>query len=848
MIKKSLLLASCALMAAGVSAETLTPAQALDRLNNDTSVRKVRSGRGAPALVHTQMATDGTPSVYLFNEAGDNGYLAVSADDLAMPLLGYADSGSIDADNLPPQLEYWLGEYSRQIEYARAKGATAADMAKAPEIPADWTPITPQVTAMWNQTEPYNEMCPEYMNRRCVTGCVATAIAQVMHYWKSPVKGTGRVNFYSNQQIGQLSMDFSEREFDWSNMLDQYVAGNYSQANADAVAYLMKACGYMTHMSYGTGVSGAVTPLMGPALVEHFGYDRGINIQARTSFSATEWNKMVYENLRDVGPIIYSANSPEGGHCFVLDGYDTSGYFHFNWGWGGMCNGYYTLNALNPVMQGTGGYYGGYNFSQEAIFGIQPSKGGSQELQAPTLTAEGYLEVTNARNVLQFRLTNGDPVMWGNNSFSTIQAVFGMCVEPASGQAMDPMYVDCTSVPMIELTPGSWLNAIGFVPLGRVPSNLADGKYKVTLLVREVLDPTSWRHVNLPYGNHDYVYVTKEGNNYTVEQEALNFLTIPEAEIVTDLYFNNACRIRMHVVNDTDYELTQAINPRLLDAGTPAYTCDSRRITLAPHSSEDMEFTFLFSRQQDAPTPTVKNPLELEFDILNYETGDTYGNYGFVEMKRNASSVKLRMSNFAVNGYVEEGMSEHHGYVYGIDNFSSISVSGSLSVEGGMIASPIVIEVTELEEASNATKRLVFEDQLPDTYFVSTGNPQSFAYSFSIDNPSFSSVYKVECFSISGNSRTSLGVLRLAASSGVGTDIAEAEGLSLEVVGDQLVAAGARGVVSLAVYAADGSAAASAAADGAQECSISLDGLAGGVYIAVATDRSGNTRTVKFIR
>lgn len=385
-------------------AAPLTPDEALSRIGG--------SGFKAPGmnqarLLHTVRTETGSPAVYVFDRGEGSGYMILGADDTAYPVLGYADSGSLDVESLPPALSWWLGEYARQIQYASEHGVTAP-LSSRLRVAEDRDAIEPMIKTHWDQGTPYNNQCPQEGTKRTYTGCVATSMAQVMNYWKYPERGTGSISYDAATIQKRLSMDFSKQPFDWANMADSYNPGQYTVEQANAVSYLMKACGYSVKMDYGADSSGALAMLIRNALVKYFKYDGNALYTLRMYYSASDWEKLIYDNLKNVGPILYGGDSMlGGGHSFVCDGYDGNGYFHFNWGWAGMSNGYYTLNALNPQALGAGGGTGGgYNFTQDAVLGIQPPTGDPVVNTPPTLTSMGALTSQISDGVLTFALAD----------------------------------------------------------------------------------------------------------------------------------------------------------------------------------------------------------------------------------------------------------------------------------------------------------------------------------------------------------------------------------------------------------------------------------------------------------
>ena len=360
-----------ALHAAPISAEA-----ALARITSGEEISFL-SNVSNPQLVETILDEDGAPALYVYTYSGDKGFMLLPADDAVAPVVGYSPENKYATDPMATNINAWIGGYASQIRYIRGsefrdKKWKAPASTRATERKA----IEPLMKTKWNQTSPFNKQCPMVNGYRSVTGCVATAMAQVMKYWEYPPVGFGSITYSPNEVEKDLSMNFAETEFDWAHMLDTYKSGKYSTQEADAVATLMKACGYGVRMGYTNVESGAYSRDIPTALTTYFGYDKGITRKDRDSYSSQDaWDDLVYNNLANVGPVIYDGASNNGAHCFVCDGYDGNGYFHINWGWGGLSDGYFLLNELTPSQIGTGGHYGGYNMKQDVILGIMPPVG-----------------------------------------------------------------------------------------------------------------------------------------------------------------------------------------------------------------------------------------------------------------------------------------------------------------------------------------------------------------------------------------------------------------------------------------------------------------------------------------
>lgn len=380
-----LLVMGCAFSFAtgNLEAKKISPQEALQRISaSQETPKRLKSGVSRLVLGHTVM-TESTDeeAVYVFNRYNSKGYLVVSADDEFPAVLGYSDSGSFDSETMPPALKWWLSEYAREIESFRS---VEGDMSLQTESASSMekTPIEPLIKSQWNQDAPYNNLCPPVKNGAAelsATGCVATAMAQIMYYHKWPETGKGSYSYeytMTDKTKNNLSLDFSQVRFDWGNMLDRYDEGSYNDEQAKAVAELMYACGVSVEASYAKSTS-ANTVKDVVALCEYFGYSKEMRYLYREyTRSSIEWENVIYESLSKKSPVIYSGASDAGGHSFICDGYSGDGYYHFNWGWAGSSDGYFLLHLLNPSDQGIGGSGAGYNDRQLIIYNIHPAKEG----------------------------------------------------------------------------------------------------------------------------------------------------------------------------------------------------------------------------------------------------------------------------------------------------------------------------------------------------------------------------------------------------------------------------------------------------------------------------------------
>lgn len=338
------------------------------------------------AKAKSRTATTASPSdaYYVFNnDAG--GFVIIAGDDAVTPVLGYTSTGSFDAENLPDGLKDLLKSYERQI-------AALGDnyVANQTATRAAFTGEKLLKTAEWNQMAPFNKYTPN----NYVTGCVATAGAIVMKHHGYPAKGTGSHSYTLNGKT--LSANF-EHTYDWASMPAKYDGTN--DADFDGVARLMADLGVAVEMNYAKDGSGSYIGDLVTALQKYYGYSKLSHLMAIEDVGAEAWNGRLREEIDANRPVLYAASDPaRGGHAFVIDGYKDES-FSVNWGWGGYCDGFYQIGALNPESEGmpTGDKY---NVGQSAVFGMEPS-GGTEKV-----STMGFKKLTNQLQTLNMNITD----------------------------------------------------------------------------------------------------------------------------------------------------------------------------------------------------------------------------------------------------------------------------------------------------------------------------------------------------------------------------------------------------------------------------------------------------------
>jgi len=362
---------------------------------------------GQPLPVFENLSQSvGVEHFYIFNNVNGPGFVLVSGDDCAVPILGYSGANNCKGSQLPENIRSWFGFYDGTIGAAILNEAVAT-----PEIAELWnsirtgnlpepqsvTAVSPLISTNWDQSAPYNNLCPGSGTNKALVGCVAIAMAQLMKYYNWPTTGTGSYSYVCNDgtyNYGTLSANFGATTYDWNNMLNIYQNANSGTViQQNAVATLCYHCGVAVNMYYTPNFSGAYVtdyeisnssfpdfPTAEDALKNYFDYSSSLIGRAKANYTDAQWISMLKSDLDNAHPLIYDGTDQigqGGGHCFLCDGYDNSNNFHFNWGWNGWYDGYFILSNLTPTSGGAGGGSYDYSYNQNAIFGAVPNGGGT---------------------------------------------------------------------------------------------------------------------------------------------------------------------------------------------------------------------------------------------------------------------------------------------------------------------------------------------------------------------------------------------------------------------------------------------------------------------------------------
>lgn len=336
---------------------------ALQMTEGKTNGNQAPSRASELTLASTVMTEAGEPAIYVFNKGEENGFVLISADDRAYTVLGYSDRGHWDENALPDNLQEWMHYYTRAIAYV-----CRTDSSSTPIYSKTYTPVAPLCATQWGQNAPYNNLCPTLNGKHCLTGCVATAAAQIMRKYNHPAQGVGS-NSYNwagdNGDSITLSADFGNTTYDWGAGFD--------------TAKLMYHCGIACNMKYSTSNSTAKSAIMAKALVDYFRYDKSIHGLRLDYMPEEQMMDSIAADLLLNRPVLISARTlSDRGHAFVCDGMDANGLLHINWGWTGRSDGYFRISAFNPKSQGAGGSptNQGYVAEVRAFTHIHPDQNG----------------------------------------------------------------------------------------------------------------------------------------------------------------------------------------------------------------------------------------------------------------------------------------------------------------------------------------------------------------------------------------------------------------------------------------------------------------------------------------
>jgi len=505
-----LAMANCVLSFAKQVSEETAKTVGYNFLRSQTHTATPANATGLQLAYKVNAANGTDVALYVFN-TGSNGFVIVSGDDVANPVLGYSNEGGFNAADIPANVTYWMNGCKTDITYAIAQKVpatatvknkwSALDRASVPAAKATATAVVgPLVKTKWKQSPTYNAYCPydATAGSNAITGCVATAMAQVMKYWNYPATGQGSNSYtpYSNPQYGVQSANFGATTYDWDHM-----GTVISNGNIPPIATLMYHAGVSVNMDYGTDASGAyVTSSMSPitncaeyALRSYFKYKSSLQGVERNNYNTDQWLLMMKWEINSGRPVIYAGYGNEGGHCWVADGYDVNDFLHLNWGWGGVSDGYFSADAMDPAAMGPGN---GFDWDHHAIIGILPSQPGVEMDLNAQVAAPPTIEYNHSFSISSNIINNGTDSFKGDY----IARVFD-----DNGNFVDSIELRSNNT----LVGGNQTGTLTFTSTGSAA--MIPGNYTIGIYYR----PTG----------RQWVLVNDNGNNTNLVQVAVGFAT-----------------------------------------------------------------------------------------------------------------------------------------------------------------------------------------------------------------------------------------------------------------------------------------------------------------------------------
>lgn len=548
-MKKHLTIIALALMASlPTMAKQRTQQQLLQAAQSflQSGAAKGKAAKGKLTFTNTLSNTQLT----VLNSS--NGQAVIMAnDDTFDPILGYTDE-PIDPNNMAPAFQWWMDNISQSMAEALAKGEAPAKAEKSSNYREE---VAELLTTKWGQEEPYYNLTPTYTKNtqtaHYVTGCVATAMAQVMKHYNYPEKGKGynRWTFYPNGNSATgttVRVNFANT-YDWNNMLDTYSKGSYNDEQATAVATLMKDCGGAVSMQYAPDGSGSYASDACLAMRKNFKYNQGCKYYMRNFMPKNVWMDMIYRELNDGCPILYGgATKDNSGHEFVFDGYDKNGLVHVNWGWEGSNDGYFDVSLLNSQQ-------GSFTEQQNMVIVRLPDDtriDGSYHSVWGSSTGLNLAQVGNTLRTNNFTAYNVD-----------VETFTGQLQMVAENQKTGDITVLTDDDPVSNIAYG---NGYQFSYSADI-SKLADGEYRI--YVGSMSTSTSkaemkWQPV-LAHENYtsSYLLTVKDGK-YTLTK-ATTFPTTDIANIVSAKHEGTGTRVynlqgqAVYQTTDTNFDINQ---------------------------------------------------------------------------------------------------------------------------------------------------------------------------------------------------------------------------------------------------------------------------------------------------
>jgi len=674
------------------------------------------------------------PAFYIYNIGENQGFVIVSGEDATKTILGYADEGSFKTENMPENLTYWLNFYQQEIGAVRAASATATASTEVSAIATGTTTVAPLLGGIkWNQTGPYNMLCPldATANTHALAGCVAVAMGQIMKYYNWPVKGTG-THSYTDATYGYQYVDLSKTTYDWGSMLNSYVSSNTGKQDS-AVATLIYECGVTVDMAYSLSGSASTISRAAEAFVNHFGYDSDIQKYDRLYYTNDEWNALMKNELDNARPVNYYANSDAGGHSFVCDGYDSNNLFHINWGWGGSSNGYFELSSLSSNNPGVTGAAPEFCYFQSILANIHKVDAltrATNQVEVSKIGLSSSVSSVPKINTSSFTLSycfgnngaNSVSVRWGIGYVKDGSTTITKLAENSTNFTTIPAFNYYTTAKTFTITNPTGLATAGIYRLYPIytPKDSLVGSNPIWSIMRG----------STVLNNCMVVTVASTNGPATILPEIVTptlSLTNPPT-ILSRMFQNKSINVDVPFKN-TGQEFFSRVNVCLISTYNPSFRdtiCESK-INCPAGESKTFHLTGFVS------VPPGSYYLQVQFDSTNSNSTMNYKTFGPTNLNNQPAMVletpgppKLELNNL---------ISLTGGEVY--FKSDAINLKASLTNTGGYFDSRIIAFVFPKEGGRSITyltPKYIYIDSLETQEVTLTGAPdlEPGEYAFSI--------------------------------------------------------------------------------------------------------------------
>lgn len=486
-------------------------------------------------LIYTSKSNGKSTNYYVYSVYDRNdGYIVVSADDSFPTVLGYSWQGDFENGMSNPGFKYWMDEYDRMIEYAREHNINRDNgIVTSSNYSGSIPNVRPLITTTWGQEAPFNNYCPSINGTKTPSGCVATAMAQVMYYHKWPKVGKGE----------REGITFEGTEYKWSDMLRSYQR-DYTEINGDAVATLMRHCGAAVCMEYDIDGSGSTSTYLPHALHTFFDYDGNTRVVHRDCVEFNDYIAIICKELNESRPIIVSSNHYKGGgHGFIMDGCMDDGYFHFNWGWNGRQDGEFLILDINDKDYQSNNNMNGYINNQAIVIGIQPNtRPGIYVDFYPDLWCDGNIVMSHSKGKDLTIQTTGYFVNYGYDIHT-----FYLGAKFINKETRKEYFSDRSQTQLGGRRPGYSLSGTKYVV--QIP-DMPDGEYDVSPVFR-IAEDDAWLNVLMALN-------AVKSKNILVADGHLSFykanIEITDAHFSSEFVAGRTLKLQAKVKNNSDYD------------------------------------------------------------------------------------------------------------------------------------------------------------------------------------------------------------------------------------------------------------------------------------------------------